>query len=79
MAPGHRHQVGYRLTGPVAGITNVALPDGRTLLATGSNAGTVRLWDPALGRPQSDGLRVVANRVGISAFGAKLAAACAGW
>jgi hypothetical protein len=59
-------QLGDPLTGPVAGITNVALSDGRTLLATGSN--DVRLWGPALGRQQSDGLRVVANRVGISAF-----------
>jgi WD40 repeat protein len=45
VAPGHRKQVRDPLTGPVAGITNVALPDGRTLLATGSNDGRVRLWD----------------------------------
>ena len=42
--------VGDPLTGHTARVGAVAavpLPDGRTLLATGSSDGTVRLWDPA--------------------------------
>ena len=35
----------------VCAIAPVRLPDGRTLLATGSNERTVRLWDLANGRP----------------------------
>ena len=36
-------------TGWVEAVAAVPLPDGRTLLATGSDDQTVRLWDPATG------------------------------
>ena len=40
-------------TGTVWAVAAVPLPDGRTLLATGSDDRTVRLWDPATGQPTS--------------------------
>ena len=45
-------------TGWVDAVAAVPLPDGRTLLATGSLDGTVRLWDPTtgatIGKPLTD-------------------------
>jgi len=37
-------------------VAAVALPDGRTLLATTSDDETVRLWDPVTGTPVGDPL-----------------------
>ena len=37
-------------------VAAVPLPDGRTLLATGSDERTVQLWDPATGTPVGDPL-----------------------
>jgi WD40 repeat protein len=43
--------VGESVTGHTGGVVAAAvpLPDGRTLLATGSHDATVRLWDPVIG------------------------------
>jgi len=38
-------------TGAVTAVAAVCLPDRRVLLATGSDDGTIRLWDPATGVP----------------------------
>jgi WD40 repeat protein len=46
-------------TGSVNCITSMALPDGRTILATGSEDRSVRLWDPATGNPV--GQRVIGH------------------
>ncbi|MEV7385778.1 hypothetical protein [Streptomyces sp. NPDC091215] len=35
----------------IRSMTALTLPDGRVLLATGGEAGTITLWDPATGRP----------------------------
>jgi WD40 repeat protein len=61
-------QVGAALIDPPERITAVAaLPtsDGRTLLATGSDAATVRLWDPATGT--SVGEPLAGHTQGVSA------------
>ncbi|WP_053739118.1 AAA family ATPase [Nocardia sp. NRRL S-836] len=50
--PTHRTLIGH--TSGVATVAAVPLPDGRTLLATGSNDETVRLWDPTTGQPVGD-------------------------
>ena len=42
------HEI-FGLTDWVRAVTVVPLPDGRTLLATGSDDETVRLWDPVTG------------------------------
>ncbi len=41
---------------PVSAVAAVPLPDGRTLLATGSDDHTVRLWDPTTGAPAGETL-----------------------
>jgi WD40 repeat protein len=46
-APAGKPLTGH--TGSVTAVAAVLLPDGRTLLATGSNDHTVRLWDPTTG------------------------------
>jgi WD domain, G-beta repeat len=43
-------------TGTVWAVAAVSLPDGRTLLATGSGDATVRLWDPTTGTPVGEPL-----------------------
>jgi WD40 repeat protein len=43
-------------TGYVNAVAAVPLPDGRVLLATGSDDRTVRLWDPATGTPVGEPL-----------------------
>jgi len=40
----------------VIAVAKVLLPDGRTVLATGSQDGVVRLWDPATGTSVGDQL-----------------------
>jgi len=37
--------------GPIRAVTALDLADGRVLMATGSDDGTIRLWDPSTGRP----------------------------
>ena len=37
--------------GSIRAVTALDLADGRVLLATGSDDGTIRLWDPTTGRP----------------------------
>ena len=72
VGPGHRQPVGDPLTGHTGAVTAVAfgqLPDGRTLLATGSDDGTVRLWDPATGHPVGDPLTGHTGAVTAVAFG----------
>jgi WD40 repeat protein len=47
------------LTGHVSrvnGVAAVPLPDGRTLLASAGDDGSVRLWDPSTGQPVGDPL-----------------------
>ncbi len=65
------------LTGHTSGVSAVAavpLPDGRTLLATGSHDGTVRLWD-LQGREELLVIEVLASVVGLSANGDRLVVA----
>ena len=50
----HRKLTGH--SNLVRGVAAVPLPGGRTLLASGSDDGTVRLWDPATGDPAGDPL-----------------------
>lgn len=49
--PGSFHLVLGRHGDGVTSAASLALPDGRTLLATGSTDGTLRLWDPAVAAP----------------------------
>jgi WD40 repeat protein len=42
--------------GPIRAATALHLADGRVLLATGGDDGTIRLWDPSTGRPVGDPL-----------------------
>jgi WD40 repeat protein len=49
----HRTLIGH--TDPVQAVCAVPMPDGRVLLASGSND-TVRLWDPPTGLPAGDPL-----------------------
>ncbi|WP_327003455.1 hypothetical protein OHA72_51690 [Dactylosporangium sp. NBC_01737] len=43
--------------GPVRALATVPVGDGRVLLASGGDDGTVRLWNPATGQPVGDPLR----------------------
>ena len=67
----HRHGDGggVRHPAPRAG-TQMAAPARRILLASGSNDGTVRLWDPATGAPLGEPLTGHTDYVGAVAFGA---------
>lgn len=47
--------------GPVWAATALHLADGRVLLATGSDDGNIRLWDPSTGRPVGDPLEGVGS------------------
>jgi WD40 repeat protein len=44
--------------GPIRTASALHLADGRVLLATGADDGTIRLWDPSTGRPIGDPLEV---------------------
>jgi len=44
----HHDLIGHK--GYVKAVTAVSLPDGRTLIASGSSDGIVRLWDPVTGQ-----------------------------
>ena len=60
------------LTGHTGQVTSVAFgtgPDGRLLLASGSDDGTVRLWDPATGAPVGTPLTGHTGSVNSVAFG----------
>ena len=63
----HLRLTGHR--GPVESVAFGGLPDGRVLLATGGDDGTVRLWDPATGTPVGDPLTGHTGRVSSVAFG----------
>jgi WD40 repeat protein len=56
-------------TDTVAAVAFGRLPDGRTLLATGSSDETVRLWDPGTGTPISASLTGHTRGVTAVAFG----------
>ena len=81
--PGSGTPIGKPLTGHTGTVMAVAfgtLPRGRVLkwlrrhrrilLASGSNDGTVRLWDPATGAPLGEPLTGHTDYVGAVAFGA---------
>jgi WD domain, G-beta repeat len=72
---GYTDTVRSAVFGPSAdGGTSVAfgtLADGRTLLATGSDDGTVRLWDPTTGGPIGQPLTGHTRRVTSVAFGTR--------
>ncbi|MFD0585493.1 WD40 repeat domain-containing protein [Dactylosporangium darangshiense] len=57
--------LGTPLTGTsqVRAVAAVPLPDGSTLLASGSDNGTVRLWDPITGEPAGAPLTVHTDEV----------------
>jgi WD40 repeat protein len=57
------HMVLAGTTAPMEAMVAVPLPDGRVLLATGSEDSTVRLWDPTTGTPASDPLTGQAHGV----------------
>ena len=73
VGPGHRHaRSGEPLTGHTGAVSSVAFgtgPDGRLLLASGSDDGTVRLWDPVTGAPVGEPLTGHTGAVRSVAFG----------
>ena len=72
MGPGHRRARGEPLTGHTGWVSSVAFgtgPDGRLLLASGSDDGTVRLWDPLTGAPVGEPLTGHTGAVSSVAFG----------
>ena len=54
--PLHVTLIGHN--GPIRATAALHLADGRVLLATGSDDGTIRLWDPSTGRPIGEPLEV---------------------
>ena len=53
MEPGHRAAIGLPLAadiGPGGGVNGVAFSSDSKFLATADADGTVRLWNPAIGR-----------------------------
>ena len=56
VGPGHRRPVGDPFTGHTGAVSSVAAAelDGRPVVISGSNDGTVRVWDLATGAPVGD-------------------------
>jgi WD40 repeat protein len=63
------------VSGAVLAVTAVPLPDGRTVIASGSGDQTVRLWDPVTGQPVVDPLTLFEPVAALTEVEDKVAAA----